>query len=234
VSRLKELGLYDNTVIMYLQDNGACAEGIGKNDENPPGGPDSYIAYNLPWAHLGNTPFTMYKHFVHEGGISTPFIFHWPAGLAESQKGTIERESFGHLIDIVPTCMDLAGIEGQSFDYPLEGQSLLGVVKGSEDNSTRKVCWEHEGNRAIRKGDWKLISRYENDYRYFEQWEFPKKPRQQEWELYNVKKDRWELNECAQEYPEIVDELKKEYEEYYQRIGAVPRMEIIEGSKFDF
>jgi arylsulfatase A-like enzyme len=234
VNRLKELGQYDNTLIMFLQDNGGCAEAIGKDDSIYPGGPDSYNAYDLPWAYLSNTPFRMYKHFMHEGGISTPFIVYWPDGIPDERKGVIEKESFGQLVDILPTCLDAAGVDDAELDYPLEGMSLLGVIRGQEDNSDRQLFWEHEGNRAVRKGDWKLVSRYEDDVRYFQKWEFPIDPRTQEWELYNIADDRWELNELSGVHPGIVDELKKDYEDYYQRVGAIPRKEVIKGSNQEF
>ena len=126
---------------------------------------------------------------MHEGGISTPFIVHWPAGIKDKRKGTIEKESFGQLIDIIPTCMEAAGIENAGLDYPLEGQSLMGVINGSEENSERQLFWEHEGNRCVRKGDWKLVSRYEDDVLFFNSWNYAKERRTQEWELYNIKDD---------------------------------------------
>ncbi|MBW1903617.1 MAG: hypothetical protein JRJ20_18625 [Deltaproteobacteria bacterium] len=171
---------------------------------------------------------------MHEGGISTPFIVHWPAGIKDKRKGAIEKESFGQLIDIIPTCMEAAGIETAGLDYPLEGQSLMGVINGSEDNSERQLFWEHEGNRCVRKGAWKLVSRYEDDVLFFNEWTFSKERRTQEWELYNVKDDRWELNELSSEYPELVEELRKDYDVYYKRIGAIPRKVAIKGSRHQF
>ncbi len=234
IDKLKELGQYENTVILFLQDNGACAEGTGKNDTNTPGGPDSYISYGLPWANLSNTPFKMYKHFVNEGGISTPYIFHWPKGLHKKQKGTIVKNSFGHLIDIIPTCLDAAGEYAPESHKSLEGQSLLPVIQGDADNSDRTIFWEHEGNRAIRKGDWKLVSRYSDDFRFFKDWGWKKEPRSKEWELYNISEDRWELNDLSDEKPELVKALKEEYQSWYTKVGAVPRKEIIKGSNLKF
>jgi arylsulfatase len=230
IEKLRETGQFDNTLIMYLQDNGACAEHINRKEIDYPGGINTYTSCDLPWAYLSNTPFRMYKHFMHEGGISTPFIVHWPHGMEDERKGAIEKESFGQLIDLVPTCMEAAGIEDAGLDYPLEGQSLLRVIRGMEDNSDRQLFWEHEGNRCVRKGDWKLVSRYENDFRYFERWNFPIEARTMEWELYNVKEDRWELNELSSEHPDIVEELKRDYEAFYKRIGAIPRLELVAGS----
>ena len=234
IERLKEAGRLDNTLIIYVQDNGGCAEGIGKNSNATPGTAESYLAYGMPWADLSNTPFKMYKHFLHEGGISTPGIFYWPKGIDRGRWGTIDRESFGHIVDIAPTCLDAAGIIDHDPAFIPEGQSLLPVLNGKKNNSDRKIYWEHEGNRAYRKGDWKIISRYINDYRYFSNWEFPKASREQEWELYNVKNDRFELYEVSQQYPEVLEELKKEYLEWYARVGAIPREDLIIGSSSEF
>ena len=231
IEKLKKEGIYENTIIMFLQDNGACAEGIGKNDPNLPGTSASYIAYGLPWANLSNTPFKMYKHFVYEGGISTPFIFHWPAGLNKSRKGTIEKQSFGDILDLVPTCLDAAGSYSTAKYKNLEGQTLLPVINNHFDNSTRTIFWEHEDNKAIRKGDWKLISRDEDDYKLFKKWGWNKVPRTSEWELYNIKNDRWELNNVADKYPDLLESLKKEYQQWYIRVKAIPRKQLIVNSK---
>lgn len=227
IEKLKESGQFENTLIMFLQDNGACPEQINRRETDYPGGENTYNSYDLPWAYLSNTPFRMYKHFMHEGGISTPFIVHWPDGMKDDRKGTIEKESFGQLIDIVPTCMEAAGIEDAKIDYELEGMSLLPVILDIEENSDRELFWEHEGNRCVRKGDWKLISRYEMDFEYFGRWGFPIEKRKQEWELYNVKNDRWEMNEVSSEHPALVEEMKKDYEAYYKKVGAIPRQELL-------
>ena len=130
IEKLKESGQYDNTLIMFLQDNGACPEHVNRKETDYPGGPNTYSYYDLPWAYLSNTPFRMYKHFMHEGGISTPFIVHWPAGMKEERKGTIEKESFGELIDIVPTCMEAAGIEDAGTNQPGRGRTGTGHGHG--------------------------------------------------------------------------------------------------------
>ncbi len=229
VAHLKAIGEYENTIIMYLQDNGACAEAIGKNDENNPGTAESYIGYGLPWANLSNTPFRMYKHFVHEGGISTPFIFHWPAQMNKKAKGSIQKTVPGHLIDIVPTCLEAAGVSKEKLEG-MEGISLLPISKGL-DVKKRALFWEHEGNRAIRVGDWKLVSRFEDDHRYFKSWGWTKKPRTKEWELYNIANDRWELNDLSKKNPQKVTEMTTEYEQWFKRVGAIERKELIKGTK---
>lgn len=233
INKLKELGQYENTIIIYLQDNGACAEAIGKPDKNTPGTPKSYISYGLPWANLSNTPFQMYKHFLHEGGIATPFIFHWPKGIENDRKGKIEKENFGHIVDVVPTCLNAAGIKIDELPKYLEGESLLEIINGASKTLEKTRYWEHEGNRAIRKGNWKMISRYEDDYLYFVNWGWKKAPREKEWELYNMAEDRWELNDISNENPKIVEELKKKYEHWYNRIGAIPRKEVIKGTQHE-
>jgi arylsulfatase A-like enzyme len=227
IEKLKETGQFENTLIMFLQDNGACAERINRKETDYPGGPNTYSSYDLPWAYLSNTPFRMYKHFLHEGGMSTPFIVHWPDGIKDDRKGEIEKESFGQLIDLVPTCMEAAGIEDAEIDYELEGMSLLSTIRDIDENSDRELFWEHEGNRCVRKGDWKLVSRYEKDFEYFGTWGFPIEPRTQEWELYNVKEDRWEMNEVSSQHPALVEEMKKDYEAYYKKVGAIPRDELL-------
>ena len=234
MTRLKETGQFDNTLIIYLQDNGACPEELNRRETDYPGGPNTYISYDLPWAYLSSTPFRMYKHFMHEGGIATPFIVHWPDGIDGARNGVIEHESFGQLIDLVPTCMEAAGIEDAGLDYPLEGMSLLGAIRGDEENSDRELFWEHEGNRCVRRGNWKLVSRYEDDVKFFHLFTWDMAPRTKEWELYNIKDDRWEQNDLSSEYPELVEELKKDYEIYYKRIGAIPRKELIKGTRMKF
>lgn len=230
INHLKAIGEYENTIIMYLQDNGACTESIGKNDDNLPGTAESYIAYGLPWANLSNTPFRMYKHFVHEGGISTPFIFNWPAQMNKKVKGSIQKNISGHLIDIVPTCLEAAGVSKDKLPNSLEGISLLPLIKGKEVNK-RTLFWEHEGNRAIREGDWKLVSRYADDYRFFKSWGWTKEPRKKEWELYNIAEDRWELHDVSGVNPKKVTEMIKEYEQWFNRVKAIDRKELIKGRK---
>ncbi|HUW93040.1 MAG TPA: arylsulfatase [Bacteroidales bacterium] len=234
IETLKKKGIFENTIILYMQDNGGCAEGIGKEEEVAPGGADSYNAYSLPWAYLSNTPFRNFKHFLHEGGISTPLIASWPKGILDERKGAIEKESFGHIVDILPTCLAAAGGNTENLSYAVEGENLLEVINGKEENSDRTIYWEHEGNRAVRKGEWKLVSRYPDDILFFEKWEFPRAPRTQEWELYNIKTDRWELKECSSANPETTESLKQLYLDWEVKAGALPRREIISGSAIKF
>ncbi len=244
VNTLKETGDYDNTLILFLQDNGGCQEDNGRrgNWKRPvqptlpkiaqdairldvvpkqnragvptltgplvmPGPEDTYIAYGIDWANVSNTPFREYKHFVHEGGISTPLIAHWPKGIP--RKGVLEPQP-GHLIDVMATCVDLAKAEypktvkGQEIQ-PMEGVSLVPAFGGKSLNRPEPIFWEHEGNRAIRDGKWKLVAK-EN----------------RPWELYDMQGDRTELNDLASQHPERVAELSKKWDAWAKRASVLP------------
>ncbi len=171
-----------------------------------PGPADTYISYGKPWANASNTPFRLYKHWVHEGGISTPLIAHWPAQIKD--RGKLRRQP-GHLIDIMATCVDVAGAK-YPVEYkgnriiPMEGKSLFPAF---DDKSIEReaIYWEHEGNRAVRQGKWKLVSKHPD-----------------KWELYDLEADRTELNNLAEQYPEKVGQLKALYESWAARCGVQP------------
>ncbi len=171
-----------------------------------PGPADTYIAYGKPWANASNTPFRRYKHWVHEGGISTPLIVHWPAQIKSRDK---LRHQPGHLIDIMATCVDVARAEYPS-EYkgnkitPMEGKSLVPAF-GNKPIEREAIYWEHEGNRAVRQGKWKLVSRHPGG-----------------WELYDLEADRTELDNLAQKHPEKLAELKALYESWSKRCGVQP------------
>ena len=148
-----------------------------------PGPADTYVAYGRGWANVSNTPFREYKHWVHEGGISTPLIVHWPAGVAA--RGEL-RTTPGHLIDIVATIYDVADAKYPADKTPLEGLSLRGVLEG-KPLERDALYWEHEGNRAVRSGDWKLVAKAGGA-----------------WELYDIAHDRVEAKNLAAEQPEKV------------------------------
>ncbi len=218
VQSLEETGQLDNTLIVFLADNGGCAEELGGsmrrnaiappttrdgrpvqrgNDPNVmPGDETTYQSYGVPWANVSNTPFRLYKHWVHEGGISTPFIVHWPDRVTDS--GAL-REQPGQLTDVMATCLDVAGAEYpetyNGYDIlPLEGTSLTPIFD-NRDNGKEYLIWEHEGNSAVRKGKWKLVKRYPG-----------------EWELYDIEADRPELNNLVNENPDVVSELATIYD----------------------
>ncbi len=256
VDALKSQGRFDNTLVLFLQDNGACAEilsweGDREIPEDPepmppgtlqtqmiphqtrdgrpvklmrdimPGAADSYTAYGPAWANASNTPFREYKHWVHEGGISTPLIVHWPAGIKDS--GGYRGEP-GHLIDIMATCVDVAGaIYPSTFQeesiIPLEGSSLVPVF----DNRalTRDALyWEHEGNRAVRMGKWKLVS--QADKHYFI-WDDVEELELQNWELYDLEDDRTENKNLASEHPDRVEEMAAMWLAWARRTNTIPR-----------
>src|SRR4029453_536718 len=168
------LGIDDNTVIMFLSDNGGCTEEPGgRDDTQQPGIVNTYTAVGPAWGWAQNTPFRRYKSWVNEGGVSTPFIVRWPG---QVKPGTM-TDQLGHIIDVLPTCLELANgkplseINGQAAP-PLEGRSLLPVLRGGTRQPPEQICWEWSGNCAIRRGQWKLV------------WDTLNKA--QKWQLYDV------------------------------------------------
>jgi len=260
VETLKKNGQYENTLILFLQDNGGCAEGMGRNGPHQPradaptlpvlandylqpdmipkqtrdgypmrqgagvmpGGADTYIGYGQAWANVSNTPFREYKHWEHEGGISTPLIAHWPKGINVNHEGTrtgnFTRKAPGgplchspsHLIDIMATCVDLGGgsypqeLNGNTIQ-PMEGVSLAPVFKGGPLKRPQPLFWEHEGNRAIRNDDWKLVSKHPGP-----------------WELYDMAADRTEMNNLATQQPERVQAMAAQWDTWAKRVGVMP------------
>ncbi len=210
VETLKETGAFDNTLILFLSDNGGSAEGgmWGFNREGQPiGSPQSYASYGLCWANASDTPFQRYKSWTHEGGIATPLIAHWPGVI--KQKGKLTHEP-GHVIDIMATCCDVAGAAyPRTYDgkpiTPLEGKSLVPVFMKGRRAGHDTLFWEHEGNRAVRQGKWKLVAMH-------------KKP----WELHDLHADRTELHDLSEAFPEKVRELETLYDGWAKRCGVRP------------
>ncbi len=215
VSTLQKEGQLDNTLIFFLSDNGGCAEtgswGFDNNKDGVLGENSSFSSYGASWANASNTPFRRYKHWVHEGGISTPLIIHWPSRVKEH--GIFRRQS-GHVIDIMATCVDVAGatypseFKGNTVT-PLEGKSLVPAF-GNGNIERQAIYWEHEANRAIRVGKWKLVSRYISEDNLGP------------WELYDMETDRSETKNLAKEYPDRVKELAAMWQRYAERATVLP------------
>ncbi len=244
VKALEETGRLENTLILYLQDNGACAENLGRTkdpswvvkDPKPmkpdelfrdlrptqtrdgrpirrgpgvmPGPDDTFLAYGRGWANVSNTPFREFKHWSHEGGISTPLIAHWPKGIA--RKGELEKQP-GHIVDLMATCIDLAGAafpekRGDAKTLPPEGTSLAPAFAGKPLVRKDLLYWEHEGTRAVRDGKWKLVTKE------------PDGP----WELYDLEKDRTELTDLAAKEPERVKDLAAKWDAWAKRANVLP------------
>jgi arylsulfatase len=199
VERLKLLGDLDNTVVFFLSDNGASAEqmirGDGHDKDAAPGSAKTFLCIGPGWSSAANTPFRLHKSWVHEGGISTPLIVNWPTGI--KARGEL-RENPGHVVDLVPTILELAGQKKPKHPKgapSAPGKSLVPVF--AKDGSVKhdNFWWFHEGNRAIRVGDWKLVADHE-------------KP----WELYDLRNDRSESTDLAVKYPDKVKSMEKEWQ----------------------
>ncbi len=264
VDKLKSSGQLENTLILFLQDNGGCAETLNwisrKNEfdeltdqpvyepmrqdelqtqmfpkQNRDGFPvvvmgkkvmagsdETYHAYGPNWANVSNTPFRMYKHWVHEGGISTPLIAHWPEKI--KSKGEIRRQP-GHLIDIMATITDISGADYPK-EYngneivPVQGKSLLGVLTDNKEIERDAIYFEHEGNRGLRYRKWKLVSRaYPQAGKFRNTDEIP----MAQWALFDMEKDRTEMNNLADEYPEMVKAMAEKWQKWAVETNTIPK-----------
>lgn len=222
VEHLTNRGILDNTLIIFMSDNG-CSGELGRFGMNW----GEYTSKNYPewrkksgwsisqgqcWASYSNTPLRKYKIFVHEGGIATPFIAHWPAGLKNT--GQINSSHMGHLIDIMPTLCDVAGATYPE-NYkdrqitPAQGKSLLPYLQNTSTKAEqRTLYWQHETHAAIRKGDWKLVTSDDRD--------------DSSWELHHLSEDRSEMDALNQDHPEIASQLLNEWRRWAEETNVLP------------
>ena len=227
LEKLRHVDRVENTLIFFLSDSGGSGEEImpqwqglefpektrsgqavqvGNNPNILPGTEDTYQSYGVPWANVSNTPFRLYKHWVHEGGIATPLVLCWPAAIRTG--GELIREP-GHVVDVMATCCDVAGTRyptrlGGYTIGPTEGESLMPLLLG-RSRQRGPIFWEHEGNRAVREGKWKLVARSGG-----------------QWELYDMEADRTEMNDLAQKNAAMVKFLARSYEDWAKRAGVEP------------
>lgn len=210
LEQLKKMDAYENTILFFASDNGASAEIMVRNGGHdpaaPPGSAASYLCLGPGFSSAANTPFRRHKTWVHEGGISTTLIVHWPAGI--QARGEL-RHTPAHLIDVVPTVLEVAKItkptewNGEPIP-PAPGRSLAGAFERDVTIERDYLWWLHEGNRAIRVGDWKLVA-----------------ARDEPWELYDLSRDRAESNDLAKQHPEKVRELEAAWN---QRVEEFTRL----------
>ncbi|MBL9114961.1 MAG: arylsulfatase [Verrucomicrobiaceae bacterium] len=203
VAGLKERGMLENTLIMFMSDNGGNAESgpRGITQGEPLGGPDSSVFLGMTWATLNNTPFRRYKHFTHEGGISSPLIVHWPSGFPKERNGKIEHQA-GHLVDVMATACEVSGavypaeFKGHRI-LPMEGISLIPALHGKPLHRVNPIFWMHEGNRALRTGPWKIVKKFKGP-----------------WEMYNIDDDRTEQTDIIGKFPALSQHLIRQWEDW--------------------
>ena len=225
LAELEQQDLLENTLILFLSDNGASPEryprpGFDRNSETRTGEKVSYLSPDRPsgpettydyigryWANVANTPFQFWKAYMNEGGTCTPMIAHWPAGI-RSQAGSINTHP-GHIVDIMATCMELSAQENQEDEGPIdmEGESLVSLFEDGTRNREKPLFFEHFNRKALRQGDWKIVAQPA-----------------QGWELYNLQEDRTEQYNVGEQYPQIVERLSRVWDSLAQeyQVGLNP------------
>ena len=200
---LARLNIDDNTLVMFISDNGGAAEDPNRSEPGAQTGTrNSFVGYARPWATVSNTPLRLHKSTVHEGGISAPCIIRWPAVIKPDRHNTLVSTP-AHLIDLMPTCLDIAKANPPA--RPLEGVSLAPLLRKDESPAPRLLFWEHEGNRAVRDGKWKLVQHFGTP-----------------WELYDLDADRTESHDLSAQNPQLVETLKQHYDTWARRCGVLP------------
>lgn len=239
LKQIEDNNEWENTIIIFLSDNGACSETLpldeiaefrraknlmdtrtrdgrkvvlGNDPDVMPGGEDTYASYGVAWANVSNTPFRLYKRYTHEGGVMSPFIIHWQAG--NLANGKVNTSTF-QLVNVAPTLYDALGVtypdnlNGSKLE-PLAGGSMLPALISAE-SANSQLWWEHIGNAAIIRGKWKLVRQYD--------WN---------WELYDLTTDRNELKNLASANPDLVAELSAEWEKLANQYGVIPFRKTLE------
>jgi arylsulfatase A-like enzyme len=230
VDALRRHNVLDDTLLLVCSDNGGCSElleeeaepegasryerplvggkpmRVGNVPDLTPGGADTFMSYDLPWANVSNSPFRRFKSWVHEGGISTPLVVHWPRHIKEPGL----RHAPVHFVDMLPTFAEIAGASVPSERdgvelIPLEGESIAASFSQNRWRRSAPLWFEHEGNRALREESWKLVARHTG-----------------QWELYNMEDDRTELHDLADEEPERVARMAAEWDDTARRVGVRP------------
>jgi arylsulfatase A-like enzyme len=205
VDQLSAMKCLDNTILFFLSDNGASAEvmirGDGHDQNAAPGSASSFLCLGPGWSRAANTPFRRHKTWVHEGGISTPLVVHWPAG--KLMAGGLRTQT-GHVIDLVPTIVELCGGQVKPADPAtpkLAGESLAKVLTENASLDQRDLWWLHEGNRAVRRENWKLVASHD-----------------QPWELYDLANDRSESVDLASQNPDLVKKLTEAWQAMFEKV----------------
>jgi arylsulfatase len=223
---LRRLGQFDDTLVLFFSDNGGCAEpmradgwgkfypsvtndgrkiNIGNRSDLLPGGPETFMSYEQSWANVSNTPFRFFKHFVHEGGISTPLLAQWPARWRS--QGVLHSPC--HVTDLLPTILEAAGahypaeLGGHGLQRP-DGESLMPLLSGKPWTRQQPLFWEHEGNAAVRAGNLKLVRQFDRP-----------------WELYDMERDRTELDNLAGRNARLVRDLESRYQHWADSVGVI-------------
>lgn len=220
VAKLRGLGKLDNTLLLFLSDNGCCAEGGMFGYQWKKNTKADFATWRTQsgrssstgeaWSNASNAPFRLHKRWVHEGGIATPLIAHWPKVITEG--GHLSHQT-GHVVDVMSTCMDVASAaypkmrDGQSIKPPA-GASLLPSLLDRETNTQRTLFWEHETHSAIRVGDWKLVTVNAGD--------------DQAWELYDIGSVRTETENVAEDEPQRVSRMKEQWSTWAKQANVLP------------